>query len=511
MCQADKRRPPIPTSVLLFFKGIILPNNFTTRLHKLQDQQPTLIRMTYFASGDLSDRHVAVIGSGTLGRRIALIWASKGGKVKLIDIDADAASKALSWIHNELPERAKAVNGSEGEITLDSDTERAVRDAWMVVECVPEVKNVKVELLGQLNQWCRDDTIIATISSSYKSGDLITHVSERGRARVLNTHYFQPPELPPVELMSCGYTDPAIIDFLVLKLREVGLDPVVAKKESTGLIYNRVWAAMKREVMKVLADGVGTPEDIDKLFRYSFQSKGAPCTLMDNVGLQTVCDIEEHYIEEGPEIPRYPVDYIRKEYVEKGNLGTKTGKGLYNHTAQPQAEKLLAKKEPLRPQLIGAWELVDYSAHKEDDANDKIFPMGPECKGIIMYSPDGYMSAQLQKPGQPQFAVNDLNGGTTQELVEAGRNYLAYTGPFYLDENQDSASPPVLKHHMTNSSFPNWLGNTQRRLMQIIEEGGDRFLTLGPEAASLVEGEMRVAQLRWRRLQDNQASAPPTL
>jgi hypothetical protein len=64
---------------------------------------------------------------------------------------------------------------------------------------------------------------------------------------------------------------------------------------------------------------------------------------------------------------------------------------------------------------------------------------------------------------------------------------------------------------MTNSSFPNWLGNTQRRLMQITEEGGDRFLTLGPEAASLVEGEMRVAQLRWRRLQDNQASAPPTL
>ena len=73
--------------------------------------------------------------------------------------------------------------------------------------------------------------------------------------------------------MSCGHTDPAIVEFLVPKLRELGLDPAVAQKESTGLIYNRIWAAMKREVMMVLADNVSTPEDIDKLFRYSFSSR----------------------------------------------------------------------------------------------------------------------------------------------------------------------------------------------------------------------------------------------
>lgn len=139
----------------------------------------------------------------------------------------------------------------------------------MVVECIPEIKNAKIELLDQPDKCCTDDTIIATISSSYKSRDLIGNVSEQGRARVLNTHYFQPPELPPVEVMSSGYTDPAIIDFLGPKLREIGLDPVVAKQESTDLIYNRVWAALKREIMMVLADEVGTPEDIDKLFRYS--------------------------------------------------------------------------------------------------------------------------------------------------------------------------------------------------------------------------------------------------
>ena len=105
--------------------------------------------------------------------------------------------------------------------------------------------------------------------------------------------------------MSCGHTDPAIVDFLVPKLRELGLDPAVAQKESTGLIYNRIWAAMKREVMMVLADNVGTPEDIDKLFRYSFQSQAVPCDLMDKVGLETVYNIEDDYIAERKKTSRH--------------------------------------------------------------------------------------------------------------------------------------------------------------------------------------------------------------
>ena len=143
--------------------------------------------------------------------------------------------------------------------------------------------------------------------------------------------YFQPPGLTPVEIMSCGHTDPAIVEFLVPKLRELGLDPAVAQKVSTGLIHNRIWAAMKREVMMVLADDVGTPEDIDRLFRYSFQMQAAPCDLMDKVGLETVCNIENDYIPERKSIPGYPVEHVRKNYVDKGNLGVMTGKGLFDH------------------------------------------------------------------------------------------------------------------------------------------------------------------------------------
>ena len=348
--------------------------------------------MGYSDPKDTSSRHVVVIGTGTLGRRVGLVWASKGGAVKMVDSKADAASEALSWIKTELPARVKAINGSEGEVMTETDPKEAVKGAWMVVECITEIKNAKIKLLGELDKCCTDDTIIVTTSSSYQSRDLIGNISEQGRARVLNTHYFQPPELSPVEVMSSGYTDPTIIDFLVPKLREIGLDPVVATKES------------------------------------------------------------------------------------------------------------------LRSQLIGAWELVEYSAHSESDPSNKVYPMGQSAQGIVLYTPDGYMSAQLQIPGQPDFKVNKLDGGSQDELAQAGKNYLAYTGPFYVDE---SGNEPVLKHHMTNCSFPNWMGNTQRRMVSITKEGGNTFLTLGPEGAIMVMGEMRVITLKWRRLKDNQASVPP--
>jgi 3-hydroxyacyl-CoA dehydrogenase len=124
----------------------------------------------------------------------------------------------------------------------------------MVIECIPEIKSAKIDLLGQLDRLCADDTITATISSSCRSNDLLGKVSESGRVRVLNTHNFQSLDLPPAELRFCGYTDPAIIDLLVPKPRDIGLGPVIAKRQSTGLVYNPVWAAMKREVMIVLAD-----------------------------------------------------------------------------------------------------------------------------------------------------------------------------------------------------------------------------------------------------------------
>ena len=419
----------------------------------------------------------------------------------MVDSNSQVASAALAWIEAELPGRASAIHGTVGQVSTMTDIEKVVRGAWMVVECIPEIKDAKVELLGLLDRLCEEDTIIATISSSYKSGDLLDKVSREGRVRVLKTHYYLPPEMPPVEIMSSGYTDPAIFSFLIAKLKEIDMDPVLVEKQFTGLIYGRVWAAMKRELIMVLADGVGTPADIDKLFRYCFSSQGAPCALMDNVGLQAVCNIEDNYIAERGYIPRYPVDYIRQNYVDKGNLGSMTGKGLFDHGKASQTPTR-GQKVSLRSQLIGAWELVEHSGHKERNTHDKVYPMGEDAKGTIMFTSNGYMSAQLQKLGTPKVQDNDLNSGAKVEWQAAGENHIAYTGPYFLDEGSEVA---ILQHHVTSSILPNWLHDIQRRTVNITEQGAEKYLTLRPESVTTVMGEMRLIQENWRRLYDNHA------
>ena len=82
----------------------------------------------------------------------------------------------------------------------------------------------------------------------------------------------------------------------------------------------------------------------------------------------------------------------------------------------------------LREALIGAWQLV--ACVETDVETGEIFlPMGPHPAGFILYTPDGYMSAQLSSPDRADFASDDMYRGTPEDSVAAGTSYLAYSGP----------------------------------------------------------------------------------
>ena len=132
-----------------------------------------------------------------------------------------------------------------------------------------------------------------------------------------------------LELMSCGKTDPAIIDFLMEHLPLYGLMPFRVQRESPGFIFNRIWAAIKRESLSVVEEGVAKLEDVDRIWSLFTASQPAPFRLMDRVGLDVVLAIEEHYaaIREGvPEGPRR----LLQRYVDDGRLGVKSGRGFYD-------------------------------------------------------------------------------------------------------------------------------------------------------------------------------------
>lgn len=105
---------------------------------------------------------------------------------------------------------------------------------------------------------------------------MLEKVSNDTKTRILNTHYMMPPTALIVELMTDGHTDPSIFPFLVDRHKEAGLHPITALKESTGFVFNRVWASIKREVLKVLQEGVSTPDQIDAVFKEMYGAAEGP-------------------------------------------------------------------------------------------------------------------------------------------------------------------------------------------------------------------------------------------
>ena len=95
--------------------------------------------------------------------------------------------------------------------------------------------------------------------------------------------------------MSCGETDEGIIEALIGKLPDYGLAPFHVRRESDGFIFNRIWAAIKRECLLVVEEGVAPPADVDAMWNIFVRGGVPPFELMDRVGLDVVLDIEEHY------------------------------------------------------------------------------------------------------------------------------------------------------------------------------------------------------------------------
>jgi 3-hydroxybutyryl-CoA dehydrogenase len=113
-------------------------------------------------------------------------------------------------------------------------------------------------------------------------------------------------------------------------LPEFGVYPFEARKECTGFIFNRVWAAIKRESLAVVAEGVARPEDVDGMYKLNLGAPAGPFQLMDLVGLDVALDVENHYTEVFPHLPTHARDLLQS-YVDAGKLGIKSGEGFYTY------------------------------------------------------------------------------------------------------------------------------------------------------------------------------------
>jgi hypothetical protein len=144
----------------------------------------------------------------------------------------------------------------------------------------------------------------------------------------------------------------------------------------------------------------------------------------------------------------------------------------------------------LRQQLIGTWRLISY-VECDVDSDEKRYPIGEHPLGFIIYTEDDFVSAQLSTVARAPFRRNDPYCGTPEEYTDAAGSYVAYCGPFDVDEVTGS-----LIHEMQVSLFPNWLGQRQARLVHI---EGD-ILQLETGSPMYFGGKPKMATLVWQRV-----------
>jgi 3-hydroxybutyryl-CoA dehydrogenase len=278
-------------------------------------------------AAEILNRPRAVIGTGTQGRRIALMLASQGGEVRIYGRSAEGRQEAESFVAENRVEIARRVGGTPGHIVLCDSVEAAVANVGLAIEAVPEQLELKREIFKALDRLAPADAVLGSNSSSYPTSQIIGGLTHP--ERVLNTHFYMPPLQNAVELMSCGATSPELMAALMDVLPRFGLEPYHVQRESVGFIFNRIWAAIKRESLAVVADGVATPKDVDRIFQSVLRSAEAPFRLMDKVGLDVVLDIEEHYATTKGHASEGARSLLRG-YIQQGMLGQKTGRGFYD-------------------------------------------------------------------------------------------------------------------------------------------------------------------------------------
>ncbi|KAA1248784.1 3-hydroxyacyl-CoA dehydrogenase family protein [Mycobacterium simiae] len=285
--------------------------------------------MPYAIPTDVEQRPVLVVGAGTLGARIALMFALGGSRVRIYNRTRDRAESAKRFVADQLPHARDmlAVTSPPGTVEVVTPLEDAVAGAWLIIESVAEDLAIKRPLLAAVDGLADQDAIVATNSSSYPSSQMASAVKHP--ERLLNMHFLMPPLANSVELMSCGTTEGAIIDALKKLLPRYRLVPFEVRRESVGLIFNRIWAAIKREALMVVQEGVATPEDVDRIFVDVLRSPAGPFRMMDQIGLDVVLDVEEHYAQVRDGIPEGPRMLLR-EYLARGHLGVKSRRGFYS-------------------------------------------------------------------------------------------------------------------------------------------------------------------------------------
>jgi 3-hydroxybutyryl-CoA dehydrogenase len=281
----------------------------------------------------MSVETIAVLGAGTMGHGIAQVAAMAGYETRLFDIDERALVAGLERVRANLEggvERGKVEPATRdaalAALTTHTDLEDAVAGAGAVVEAAPERLELKRELLMRCAAVAGPDALLATNTSSLSISRIAEPVPRP--ERVIGMHFFNPVHIMALlEIVRGEKTgEEAVARARVIGDR-MGKTPIVVQ-DSPGFASSRLGVVLGLEAMRMLEQGVATPEDIDTAMELGYNHPMGPLKLSDLVGLDVRLSIAE-YLHQQLRMPHYAPPQILKDKVARGELGKKTGQGFY--------------------------------------------------------------------------------------------------------------------------------------------------------------------------------------
>jgi len=282
---------------------------------------------------------VAMVGAGTLGGQISWHSAFKGKEVTVFDISDEGlqncqkvqAGYAAIYV-NDLGASEADIEAARSRLRFTTDLAEAAKTADIVIEAVPEVPEIKIDVYQKLAPLMQEHTILATNSSTLLPS---LFAAETGRPdRYAALHFANLIwALNLAEIMGTPQTSEGTLNRLTAFAIEIGIVPIPISKEQNGYVCNSLLVPIFRAAQSLVTKGVADAETVDRT--YMIMNRGCtmgPCGIMDVVGLPLVHGIFSYWGSElGDQEMLDNAEYLKAHYLDKGHTGIQAGQGHYQY------------------------------------------------------------------------------------------------------------------------------------------------------------------------------------
>lgn len=278
---------------------------------------------------------IGVLGAGSMGGGIAHLAAAKGFEVVLCDVEQrfveGAVKRIADFMDKSIKKQKMTVEEKEAalkRITITTNMED-LASAELVIEAIFEDLAIKKSAFEKLDKICGPETIFGSNTSSMSITALAAATSRPDK--VVGLHFFNPPLIMRlVEVIRGYYTSDETVKLASEVSLGMGKTPVVVKKDTPGFIVNRIMMPQFLEAIRIVEEGIATPEDIDTAVKLGLNYPMGPFELMDFTGVEISVHVADYLFNESKDMKWNSPEPI-KALVRAGRLGKKTGAGWYDY------------------------------------------------------------------------------------------------------------------------------------------------------------------------------------